>query len=211
MKINMLQNAKKYGMYTLLLGGALLTSCSDDDEAPEPENVVEVFTHVTLIFTNVADASDTVTARAVDPDGTGVDELQVLDDITLATGTTYTLNYDIFNRLNPNDPDDVGAEIKAEDDEHQFFFGFTNNAFTNPVGDGNIDGNTTGAEAINYIDRDDNGNPVGLFTTWTTSSTPLSGGTFRVRLKHQPGVKTSTSDVNVGDIDFDLPFVLNIE
>ena len=211
MKINMLQNAKKYGMYTLLLGGALLTSCGDDDEAPEPENVVEVFTHVTLIFTNVTDASDMVTARAVDPDGTGADKLQVLDSITLATGTTYTLNYDIFNRLNPNDPDDVGAEIKAEDDEHQFFFGFTNNAFTDPVGDGNIDGNTTGAEAINYIDRDDNGDPVGLFTTWTTSSTPLSDGRFRVRLQHQPGVKTSTTGVNDGDTDFDLPFVLNIE
>ena len=69
MKINLLQNVKKYGMYTLLLGGALLTSCSDDDEAPEPENVVEVFTDVTLIFTNTADPSDVVTARAKDPDG----------------------------------------------------------------------------------------------------------------------------------------------
>ena len=65
--------------------------------------------------------------------------------------------------MDPDDPEDVGAEIKAEDDEHQFFFSFTENAFTNPTGDGNIDGNTTGGEAINYIDKDDNGNPVGLF------------------------------------------------
>ena len=211
MKTNMLKNVKKYGMYTLLLGGALLVSCSDDDEAPEPENVVEVFTDVTLIFTNTADASDVVTARAKDPDGEGVQELQILDEIALTAGATYTLHYEILNALNPDDPEDIGAEIKAEDDEHQFFFGFTNDAFTDPTGDGNIDGNTTGAEAINYIDTDNNGDPVGLFTSWTTSSTPLSDGEFRVRLQHQPDVKTSTSGVNDGDKDFDLTFDLKIE
>ena len=208
---NMLQNVKKYGMYTLLLGGALLTSCSDDDEAPEPENVVEVFTDVTLIFTNTADPSDVVTARAKDPDGEGVQELEVLDQITLKSEATYTLHYEILNALNPDDPEDVGAEIKAEDDEHQFFFSFSSNAFTDPVGDGNIDGNTTGTEAINYIDNDNNGDPVGLFTFWTTSSDLLTNGEFRVRLQHQPDVKTSTSGVNDGETDFDLPFVLNIE
>lgn len=211
MKTNVLENVKKYGMYTLLLGGALLTSCSDDDEAPEPENEVEVFTDVKLIFTNIADASDVVTARAQDPDGVGVQELQILNDITLTSGATYTLHYEILNALNPDDPEDVGAEIKEEDDEHQFFFSFTNDAFTDPTGDGNVDGNTTGTEAINYIDTDDNGNPVGLFTSWATSSTPLSEGMFRVRLQHQPDVKTSTSGVNDGDTDFDLTFVLNIE
>lgn len=211
MKTNVLENVKKYGMYTLLLGGALLSSCSDDDEAPEPENEVEVFTDVKLIFTNIADASDVVTARAQDPDGVGVQELQILDDITLTSGATYTLHYEILNALNPDDPEDVGAEIKEEDDEHQFFFSFTNDVFTDPTGDGNVDGNTTGTEAINYIDTDDNGNPVGLFTSWTTSSTPLAEGMFRVRLQHQPDVKTSTSGVNDGDTDFDLTFVLNIE
>ena len=82
-------------MYTLLLGGALLTSCSDDDEAPEPENVVEVFTHVTLIFTNTADPSNMVMARAVDPDGDGVEELQSRMRLHLPQGLPirFTMKY----------------------------------------------------------------------------------------------------------------------
>ena len=205
--MNMLENVKKYGMYVLLAGAVMLSSCSDDDVVPEEENVVEVFTDVKLIFTNEADASDVVTARAKDPDGVGVQELQILDEITLESGVTYTLTYEILNALDPSDPEDIGAEILEEDDEHQFFFSFTNNAFSSPLGDGNID---NAADPINYNDEDDNGNPVGLSTSWTTGD-PLTDGSFRVRLQHQPDVKTSTSSVNDGDTDFDLTFVLNIE
>lgn len=207
MRMNVLENVKKYGMYTLLLGGALLTSCNDDDEAPEPENEVEIVTDVTLTFTNTADASDVVTARAQDPDGVGVQELEILDEITLTSGTTYTLTYEILNALDPTDPEDIGAEIQEEDDEHQFFFSFTADAFSDPTGNGNID---NAADPINYNDTDGNGNPVGLSTDWTAGDA-LTDGFFRVRLQHQPDVKTATSDVNDGDTDLDLTFVLNIQ
>ncbi|MEO1050509.1 MAG: GTP cyclohydrolase [Bacteroidota bacterium] len=205
MRINVLQNVKKYGLYTLLLSATLLSSCGDD-EAPEPENEVEVITDVTLIFTNTADAADVVTARANDPDGEGVQELQILDEITLTSGVTYTLTYTITNALDPNDPEDIGAEILGEDDEHQFFFSFTTDAFTNPTGGGNI--GATGD--INYNDMDENSNPVGLNTTWTTGAAQMDAF-FRVRLQHQPGVKTATTGSGDGDTDFDLNFVLNIE
>jgi len=207
MKMNVLENLKKYGMYTLLLSGALFTSCSSDDDAPEEENVVEVFTDVTLVFTNTADASDIVRARAQDPDGQGAQELMILDEITLSAETSYTLTYEIFNALDPSDPEDIGAEILEEDDEHQFFFSFTTDVFSNPVGDGNFDNSS---DPLNYADMDDNGNPVGLSTTWTSGDV-IEGASFNVRLKHQPDVKTNTSDINDGDTDFDLSFVLNIE
>lgn len=207
MKTNVLEVVKKYGTYMLLLGGAVLTSCSNDDEAPEEENVVEVFTDVTLVFTNNADASDVVMAKAQDPDGVGVQELAILDEITLATGATYTLTYEILNALDPSDPEDIGAEIQGEDDEHQFFFGFTADAFSDPAGNGNID---NGNDPLNYGDTDDNGNPVGLSTSWTAGDASADGS-FRVRLQHQPDVKSATSDVNDGDTDFDLTFVLNIQ
>ena len=58
---------------------------------------------------------------------------------------------------------------------------------------------------------DENGNPLGMNTSWETSSSTLSGGSFTVRLQHQPGVKTASSGANDGDSDFDLTFVLNIE
>jgi hypothetical protein len=149
-----------------------------------------------------------VTASAQDPDGTGIQELQILGAITLAADTEYTLTYEILNALDLTDIENIGDEILEEDNEHQFFFSFTENVFANPTGDGNID---AAADPINYNDDDENGNPVGLSTTWTTTSTASSEKSFTVRLQHQPDVKTATSGSNDGDTDFELTFDLNIE
>jgi len=196
---------KRYSLYTFLLAAILFTGCGDDD-APEPENELEVITDIKLIFTNDADATDVVEASAKDPDGIGVQELQILGALNLGVDKTYTLTFEIFNNLE-SPGEDIGAEIEEEDDEHQLFFSFPDDAFANPTGSGNIDA----AGSINYNDADGNGNALGLSTSWTTSSTALSAGTFTVRLQHQPDVKTATSGANDGDTDFDLPFVLNIQ
>ena len=200
---------KNLQLLAILFSVIIIIGCSkDDDVAPEEENEVEVFTDVTLVFTNTADVNDVVTASAQDPDGTGIQELQILDAITLAADTEYTLTYEILNALDPADIEDIGSEILEEDNEHQFFFSFTENVFADPTGNGNID---AAADPINYNDADENGNPVGLSSTWTTSSTASSGASFTVRLQHQPDVKTATSGSNDGDTDFALTFALNIE
>ncbi|MEM9546337.1 MAG: GTP cyclohydrolase [Bacteroidota bacterium] len=205
--MKVLENVKNYSLIMFLALGILVVGCGDDDEAPEEENTPEVITDVKLIFTNTADASDVVEASASDPDGEGVQELQISDQITLGVNKTYRLTYEITN--NVADPaEDIGEEIQEEDDEHQFFFSFTNGAFDSPTGDGNID---NAADPINYEDSDGNGNNFGFTTSWTTGSTPLTAGTFLARLQHQPGVKTSTSTATDGDTDFDLEFVLNIQ
>jgi hypothetical protein len=191
----------------LLFAAIIVTSCNNDDDVPEEENELEVITDVTLVFTNTADANDVVEATAQDPDGIGIQELMILDEIDLDADKTYTLTFKIFNNLE-TPGEDIGDEILEEDNEHQFFFSFSDDAFTNPSGNGNID---TASDAISYNDQDENGNPVGLSTTWTTATTGLSGGAFTVRLKHQPDVKTSTSGANDGETDFNLPFVLNIQ
>jgi len=198
---------KKYSIYALLIVGVLFAGCSKDDDAPEPENEPEIITDVKLIFTNSNDPNDVVTARAQDPDGPGVQELAILDTINLGVNKTYTLTYEIFNNLE-TPGENIGDEIKDEDDEHQFFFSFSNNAFANPTGNGNID---TASDPINYVDKDDKGQSLGFVTTWMTSATTLTNGTFTVRLQHQPGVKTATSGATDGDTDFNLPFVLNIK
>ena len=199
-------NLKKFSFYALLAAGLFVTSCNDD-EVPEPENTPEVITDVKLIFTNADDDTDVIEVRASDPDGEGVAELEILDELTLDTSTTYRLTYEIFNNLE-TPGEDIGEEIQEEDDEHQFFYAFSDGAFSDPMGDGNID---NAADAINYTDADGNGNPVGYTTTWTTSSDILTGGTFTARLQHQPDVKTDSSTATDGDTDFDLTFVLNIQ
>ena len=200
---------KNLQLLAILFSVITIIGCSNDDDiAPEEENEVEVFTDVTLVFTNTADVNDVVTASAQDPDGTGIQELQILDAITLAADTEYTLTYEILNALDPTDIENIGDEILEEDNEHQFFFSFTENVFADPTGNGNID---AAADPINYNDEDENGNPVGLSSTWTTSSTASSGASFTVRLQHQPDVKTASSGSNDGDTDFALTFALNIQ
>lgn len=198
---------KIYSLTALLFMGVTLTNCSDDDDAPAPENEVEVITDVKLIFTNDADDTDVVEARAQDPDGEGVEELEILDEINLDADKTYTLTLEVMNNLDPDDAEDIGEEIEEEADEHQLFFGFSNDAFASPAGNGNID---TAADAVNYLDEDGNGYSLGLITSWTTATT-LNDGSFTVRLQHQPDLKTATSGATDGDTDFDLTFVLNIQ
>ena len=179
------------------------TACEEDEAAPEEENEVEVFTDVKLVFTPTGGGA-AVEAAAQDPDGAGVQELQVLGAINLAANTSYTLTMVIENCLE-SPCELMNEEIEEEDDEHQFFFAFTNDAFTSPAGNGNID---SASDPINYNDSDGNGNSLGLNTSWTTGS--ASTGTFTVQLQHQPDVKTATSGSTDGDTDFALTFNLNI-
>ncbi len=211
---------RKYSLLVILFTAATLTGCKDDDDdvtpvvTPPPlENEEEVITDVKLIFTNTVNANDIVEARAKDPDGEGVQELAILDTIKLDISKNYELTYEILNALDMNDVENIGDEIKEEDDEHQIFYSFSNNAFADPLGNGNIDNS---GDPVNYNDEDSDaqdgsGNPVGLNTSWTTSATQLSSGSFRVVLMHQPDVKTATSGTDAGDSDFDLSFLLSIQ
>jgi hypothetical protein len=196
-------------LYALALAGLTFTSCKkdDDDAVPAEENELEVITDIKLIFTNNTDPKDIVEARAKDPDGAGIEDLKILDEITLDTSKNYTLTFEIMNNLD-SPGEDIGEEITEEDDEHQLFFGFSNNAFGDPNGNGNID---NASDDVHYNDKDGNGNALGLSTSWKTSSAQLSEGKFRVILKHQPDVKSSSSSSNDGETDFDLEFVLNIK
>ena len=133
----------------------------------------------------------------------------LLDSVRLAVNTTYDLRFIIENGI-ADDPDeiDIAAEIAEEDDEHQIFFEFTDNAFASPTGNGNID---QFDDPLNYQDEDENMRPVGLETQWETPLTGTTNGLFRVLLKHQPNLKADDSTAQDGEDDFDLPFVLIIE
>ena len=96
----------------------IFTACEEDEAAPEEENEVEVFTDVKLVFTPSAGGA-AVEAKAQDPDGAGVQELQVLGSIDLAANTEYTLTMVIENCLE-TPCELMNEEIEEEDEEHQF-------------------------------------------------------------------------------------------
>jgi len=164
----------------------------------------EVINEIVLTFTPVG-GGDAVTATWFDSDGDGVAN-PTIEDINLASNTEYELAISLANTLGM-EVEDITGEIREEDDEHMFFFGFTNDIFTNPSGDGNIDNRQ---DALVYNDQDDNGNPVGLLTNWNTSGPTMSAGNFRLVLKHQPDLKTDNSDSTVGGTDVDISFAINI-
>jgi len=175
-------------------------SIEEDDEEEE-----EVINEVVFTFTPQGEG-DAVTATWFDADGDGVGA-PTIDSIMLAEGVTYDLTVSLTNTLG-TEPEDVTEEIMEEEDEHQFFFSFTDGIFSDPSGDGNVD---NGSDPINYSDMDDNGLPVGLSTSWTAGGHTDTPGEFNVVLKHQPGQKTAASDVNVGGTDLDITLPLIIE
>jgi hypothetical protein len=203
---------KKYHSFAAIsiLAITLLASCEGED--PKKEDVPEMVTKVTLTFT--APGATPIVVSAVDPDGEGVKDIAPDGPINLAKGTTYVMSIGLINALAEptSDAYNVTTEVEEEGDEHMFFFGWTGDAFSNPAGDGNIDVRN---DPVRYEgkenSKDDNGLPLGITTTWTTAAIGAEGASLRIMLKHQPGLKTATSDSKTGETDVDVSFTLNVK
>lgn len=190
-----------YSLFLLLT--VFMLGC--DEDVPPIENEEEIITDVTLRFTPVAGGTD-ILAAATDPDGEGPNGIEITQDATLEANTEYSLTIVLSNSINGVD---ISAEVEAEGEEHKFVFEFVDGLFSNPTGDGNID---LASDPINYLDIDSNGLPIGLSTTWTTGDgISVSSGTFRVVLKHQPGMKTENSGYLEGETDIDLTWPITIQ
>ncbi len=191
------QIVKKFWLLCII---SVLHACQTND--PAPENAEEIITIVTLNFDDLS-GSNPLKFEAVDPDGDGPQNLEILDTIKFIRDTEYTLTIDLQNSLNG---ESISEEVREESDEHMIFFGWTDGLFTIPNGGGNIDSRDSD---VQYNDRDANGLPLGLNTSWLTGS-PASG-TYRIVLKHQPGSKSATSTATTGETDLDITWNLSIE
>lgn len=189
----------------VFLSLALFTACDDDE--PTREDTPEMITRVTLTFTPYSGGSPVI-VTASDPDGEGVRDIEVSGPINLVAETSYILSIEMANELAPvSDPAyDITEEVREEGDQHMLFFAWTNNLFSDPTGNGNIDNRS---DAVNYEDEDERGLPLGLETSWTTGGQAF--GTFRIMLKHQPELKTETSTAGMGETDLDVEFDINVQ
>ena len=174
-------------------------------EEPVKESVPELITKMVLTFTPTSGSP--ILVSATDPDGEGVQNMAAEGAIILQQNKSYTLSITLFNELaDPTSPEhDLTNEVSDEADEHIFFFAWTNNRFSVPVGDGNLDNRT---DAVQYLDKDSAGFPVGLATHWETSG--MGKGIFRIQLKHQPEIKSAFSSAADGETDLDLIFDLEV-
>ena len=165
-----------------------MAGCDNTDD-PEDENEEEVITTMRLRFVDNANTSTAVTYSFEDPDGEGGNAPTVIDDIVLDANATYTVGITVANESDPNNVEDITEEILEENNEHLFCF--------TPSGD---------ELSVDYADSDGTF-PVGLTSTWTTTS--ASNGTVTVVLKHQPGVKDGTC--SPGETDIEVTFNYTIQ
>jgi len=177
-------------------------------EEPVKESTPEMITKVTLTFTSEAGGPDIISS-ATDPDGDGVQNISSDGVTILEQDKIYNLSITLINELvDPSSPEyNVTHEIEETGDEHLFYFGWTNNIFSIPSGNGNIDNRL---DEISYADQDNNGLPIGLTTTWKTTM-GTQKGTFRILLKHQPGLKSGTSESTVGETDLAVTFEIEVQ
>jgi hypothetical protein len=155
---------------------ALFTSCSDDDDNPEPVNPEELITNVTLTFTNNADLADTVVLASVSPDGQDGSSTETITG-NFTSGATYALSIEITNASETPADDVLNDDIIPEADEH--FFTYAVNGI-----------NLTMTRNIDDINGP-NGSKLGVYTIWVAGA--ASTGNVQFILTHEP---TSTDDSN---------------
>ncbi len=166
----------------LLVASISVVSCKKKTETPAPvEN--EDITTVLVTFKNPAVASDSVVYRAFFSKGyTQAATTPAVYSVTstktaLTKGITYNATVKLLNALVTPEENVTEAVIDpnpaAGSEEgginHQLYYGF-NSAFT----------------SLAYADTDNNGKPIGVKITVTTSATPTTAGSFDLKLIHKP-------------------------
>lgn len=173
----------------------LITSCSDDDDNPAPVNPVELFTNVTLTFTNNADANDVVVLENIAPDGQGGTNNSTISG-PFTSGATYSLGLAATDASDPNDVDDLlNDDVIPEADEHFFVYGLNNLNFTM----------TRDTDDVVGLD----GNKIGVETTWVAGA--ASTGNLSITLVHEGTAVDEAANNNLGSAtggeeDFNITF-----
>jgi hypothetical protein len=179
---------------------AFIAGCSDNPAKPiegagDPENI-------STVTVKLVSGSTTVQSVRRDPDGSTLPQPvgAAQGTLTLTKGVTYTGTITLLNDLDPNNVVDITAEVKKENDFHQFFYTFE------LTGGGTCSGISVPASSM---DVDSKGLPVGLTfqVAVTAGAASTTSCNMRVNLHHwESGDKTST----VFDTDLDLTFPLTI-
>lgn len=175
----------------LLVAVLLFSQC--DTEDPEMENEEELITTLEMTFSPVGGGND-VEFSVFDEDGDGPAAPEYTNG-TLAADTDYDVSIEVRN---DEEREDITLEIIEEDEEHQFFFQTTNGLDIEFV----------------YDDADENGNPIGLASIFSTGE--ASSGELTVILRHEPnkladGVENGDPANAGGETDIRATFDVTIQ
>lgn len=184
----------KFAILLFLAASISFTSCKKDIDDVFIPNEEELIT--TLNYTMVpVGGGTTVTMTYKDLDGDG-SMAPVITNGTLAANTVYNCTIQVLNE-SESPAEDITTEVQDEALEHQFFFQPTN---------ANV--------SVAYDDMDTDGNPIGIKSVLTTTTSGTSNLT--IILRHEPA-KTATG-VAGGDItnaggetDIEVTFEVDVQ
>jgi len=186
-----MKNSKTYSILLLLLATALtFQSCKDDEsnvDNPDDHHEEELITSLIIQFTDSANTSDVRTFAFRDPDGDGGNAPTQFDTIKLDDSTTWNAQIVLLNE-SEQPADTISNEVKDEADEHLFCF------------------TPSGTDLSVEITDSDGTMPLGLESKWVTKT--AGSGSVKIKLKHQPGVKTGSCDP--GETDIELDFAVEV-
>ena len=172
----------------MLVASIAFLGCKKEKADPNEE---ELITTVKVKLTDKAGGAVT-NFEFKDLDGEGGAAPSKFDEIVLAKGKLYDCALEILNE-STSPADNITAEILAEAVDHQFYYSASDGLVT-----------------VSNLNNDSKGLPVGTTSTWTTGA--LTGsGTFKITLKHKPGVKAAGDLVTVGETDIALDFKLKVQ
>ncbi|WP_125185433.1 hypothetical protein [Botryobacter ruber] len=173
----------------LFLGSLLTITACKDDEVPEPDEEQELITTVTLrLDPEDTDKGQSVSATWRDLDGPG-GQPETKETLTLQPNMVYNGTLTILDESQTGKTVDITAEVREEGEEHQVFYVVDPQSLL----------------TIQTTDTDNKSRPLGLQTTVTTDEV-TGTGTIRIVLKHQPKLKSASSNINTGETDVDIKF-----
>ena len=182
-----MKNITKSSALFLIIALFIFSACKKNnnkvENPPSPQDSPELLTSMVLQLKDSA-TNNTNTFAFRDPDGPGGKNPTMFDTIQLKNNTTYMVSVILLDETK-SPIDTVSKDVFQKRNEHQLFFTYTNINLVNT-----------------YLDKDDNGLPIGLLDKWRCGNT--SKGISKITLKHQPNTKNGS--INSGDTDIEVNF-----
>jgi hypothetical protein len=179
---------KSFMLTSICLLILMLASCKKTS-TPTDEAEHEAINGVELIFKKSGTTVATFTAE--DPDGDGGNPPTRIDKISLQPGQTYTTEVVLRNIVNGVSTV-VTGNVSSQSQHHEFYY--------LPSGISPV---------ITKTDKDINGYPVGINTTWVTNTSGT--GTMLLKLMHKPRIKGPNDDPSKGHTDIAITFPLEVK
>jgi hypothetical protein len=166
----------------------LLAGCSKNVSNPNDENEHEAINKIELVFAETGGATKSFVIE--DPDGDGGNPPSRIDTIKINSNKQYNVTVKVYN-IASGVIKEVSSTILDEATSHEFYF--------IPSGV---------SVSIHKTDKDKNGNPIGLLSSWQTAS--AGTGSILFKLMHKKALKGPNDGPNVGhtDIQLNLPIVI---